>query len=90
MVHILTLKGHTEGVYSIIDDYGDQIIPMFEEEDDALRYSIQLEEDQQDHPELQIVEIEKELFVAACIDREQKFAFISKDDFIVPPKPFKQ
>jgi hypothetical protein len=89
MVHILTLKGHTEGVYSIIDDYGDQIIPMFEEEDDALRYSIQLK-DQQDHPELQIVEIEKELFVAACIDREQKFAFISKDDFIVPPKPFKQ
>ena len=39
MMFILTLKDKPEGVFSIIDtDCGDQIIPIFECEDDAERY----------------------------------------------------
>ena len=41
---ILTLKNKPEGVFSVIDDTnGEQIIPIFECEDDAERYQEQLE-----------------------------------------------
>jgi hypothetical protein len=41
---ILTLKDKPEGVFSVIDDTnGEQIIPIFECEDDAERYQEQLQ-----------------------------------------------
>lgn len=83
--YILTLIDKPEGVYSLVDkDLGDHVIPIFEEQDDAERYAIQLVE-LDDGPELQIVEIEKELIIGACEDRDQRYAIISKDDFIIPP-----
>ena len=82
---ILTLKNKPEGVFSIIDrKNGDHIIPIFEEEDDAVRYAIQLEEETRT-PELQIVEVDRELMVSACEEREQKYAIIAVDDFLIPP-----
>lgn len=82
---ILTLKNKPEGVFSVIDrKNGEHIIPIFEEEDDAVRYAIQLEEDTAT-PELQIVEIDRELMIAACEEREQKYAIITVDDFLIPP-----
>jgi hypothetical protein len=34
---------------------------------------------------LNIVEIEKNIFVDACTDREQKYAIITPDDLLIPP-----
>ena len=39
-----------------------------------------------DHPELQIIEVDEEVIVTACEDRDQKYAIIGVDDFLVPPK----
>ena len=83
--YILTLVEQPEGVFSIIDRMsGDQIIPIFENQDDAERYALQLIEDEE-APELQLVEIEKELIVAACEQRNHRYAIITVDDFIIPP-----
>ena len=38
--------------------------------------------------ELQMIEIEKDLIVYACEQREQKYAIITVDDFIIPPDDF--
>ena len=39
-MYILTIYGkETEGAYSVADDEGDQILYLFEEEDDAMRYA---------------------------------------------------
>ena len=85
LTYILTLKEHPEGVFSLIDrENGDKVIPVFENEDDAERYAIQLTTED-DAPDLQIVEIEKELIIAACEERNQRYAIITVDDFIIPP-----
>ena len=43
---ILTINGReTEGAYSVVDDDGEQTLYLFEEEDDAVRYAMMLEED---------------------------------------------
>jgi len=39
-----------------------------------------------DNPPLQIVEIEREMIIDACEDRYHKYAIITKDDFLIPPK----
>lgn len=83
--YILTLTDQPEGVFSLIDRMsGDQIIPIFENQDDAERYALQLIDDEAG-PELQLVEIEKELIIAACEQRNHRYAIITVDDFIIPP-----
>ena len=54
---ILTIAGkEREGAYSVEDENGVQILYLFEEEDDAERYVMMLEE--QDYPEMNILEVE--------------------------------
>ena len=85
MMFILTLKDKPDGVFSVIDDTnGEQIIPIFECEDDAERYQEQLEY-QAERYKLQVLEIPEEVIVNACRERDQKYAIITEDDFIVPP-----
>jgi len=40
----------------------------------------------EEHPTLQVVEIDDEVIIKACEDRFQKYAIITKDDFLIPPK----
>lgn len=82
---ILTLKNRPDGVFSIITDDGEQIIPIFECEDDIDRYHNLMGEDER-NPPLQIVEIDREVIVEACEERYHKYAIITKDDFLIPPK----
>lgn len=83
-VYILTLKNRPDGVFSVMDDYGDHVIPIFESEDDVERYYYMIQE-LDDHPEMQILEVEEKVIVEACEDRSQKYVIISEDDFMVPP-----
>ncbi|MGA1703041.1 MAG: DUF3110 domain-containing protein [Methylophilaceae bacterium] len=85
MMYILTLKDKPDGVFSVISDEGEQIIPIFECEDDAERYHMQMEMIE-DYPQMQIYEIEEEIIVNACEERDQKYAIITIDDFLIPPK----
>ena len=49
---IITLKGHPQGIYSVFDSKDERIVPLFVEEDDADRYVMALEEDEE-NPELE-------------------------------------
>ena len=83
--YILTLKDKPEGVFSVVVTItGDHVIPIFDEQDDAERYAIQLIE-RENGPELQIVEIDQDLIIEACDERDQRYAIITVDDFIIPP-----
>tara|TARA_B100000029_G_scaffold288985_1_gene282732 strand:- start:5838 stop:6107 length:270 start_codon:yes stop_codon:yes gene_type:complete len=85
MSYILTLIGRPEGVFSVIDqNSGEHVIPIFENEDDMLRYHIQLEAEA-NNPPLQIVEVPMEQIVTACNERNQKCVIITVDDMMIPP-----
>lgn len=84
-MYILTLADKVEGVFSVIDEDQDQIIPIFEHADDAERYNGMMAMDST-NPLLQVVEIDDELIINACEERYQKYAIITKDDFLIPPK----
>ena len=81
---IITLKDIPSGIFSVFDDNEDRIIPLFEEEDDAIRYLLQLEESD-DTPDLEVLDVEQEVIISACRSHGQKYSIISSDDFIIPP-----
>ena len=81
---VITLKDHPQGIYSVFDKQEDRIVPLFEQADDALRYVMQLSEDEE-NPELQIMNVQPDQIIQACRMQGQKYSIISADDFIVPP-----
>ena len=81
---VLTLQNHPDGVYSVFDEAEDRVIPIFIENDDAERYLMMMEIDD-DYPPMQVVEMEDHVIIGACQDRGQKFSIITPDDFLIPP-----
>ena len=82
---ILTINGREkEGAYSVTDDDGEQIIYLFEEEDDAIRYAMMLEEE--DYPEMHVIEVEDEVIIKTCKQYEYNYTIITENDIVIPPK----
>jgi len=82
---ILTINGReTEGAYSVVDDEGEHILYLFEEEDDAVRYAMMLEED--GYPEMHVIEIEDEVMVKTCELHGYQYTLITPNDIVIPPK----
>ena len=81
---ILTILGkETEGAYSVADEEGKDILYIFEEEDDASRYAMMLEES--GSPEMNVIEVEDEVMLKTCILHEYKFTIITPNDIVIPP-----
>ena len=82
---ILTINGREqEGAYSVTDDDGDQILYLFEEEDDAARYAMMLED--QDESEMDVVEVDDALAIKTCRMYNYKYAVVTPNDIVIPPK----
>lgn len=81
---IITVAGkEKEGAYSVIDDDGEQVLYIFIEEDDAERYSMQLEE--LDYPEMNVLEVEDEIIIKTCEMHDHRYTVITSDDIVIPP-----
>ena len=81
---VLTLENQPDGVYSVYDEEDKKVIPIFQLEDDADRYLLQLQENIS-YPKMEVVEMEDHVIIDACQQRGQKFSIITPDDFIIPP-----
>jgi len=81
---ILTIRGKEEqGAYSVIDDEGEHILYLFQEEDDAVRYAMMLEEE--GSPEMHVIEIEDQLMIKTCQMHGYQYTIITPDDIVIPP-----
>ena len=84
-MYILTIYGkETDGAYSVENEDGEQILYLFEGEDDAMRYAMMLEDD--GAPEMHIIEVEDEVMVKTCEMHDYKYTIITKHDVVIPPK----
>jgi len=84
---LLTLKDKKdEGAYAVQDSHGDKVLFLFEEEDDATRYAIMLNDDDHYQRNMDVVEVEDELAIKTCKMYNYKYAVITPDDIVIPPK----
>jgi len=83
-MYIITVKGkEKEGAYSVVDDDQEQVLYIFVQQDDATRYSLQLEE--LDYPKMKVIEIEDDLMIKTCEIHGHRYTIITPDDTVVPP-----
>ena len=84
---LLTLKGRKDdGAYAVQDQYGEKVLFLFEEEDDATRYAMMLEENEDYEKEMDVVEVDDELAIKTCKMYNYRYAVITPDDIVIPPK----
>ena len=82
---ILTISGkEKEGSYAVTDKKGGQILYIFEQEDDADRYAMMLEDD--GYPNMTVVEVDEDLMIKTCHIHGHEYAIITKNDIVIPPE----
>ena len=57
---------------------------LFEDEDDATRYAMMLED--QEAATMDVVEVDDELAIKTCKHYNYKYAVITPNDIVIPPK----
>ena len=83
---LLTIKDkQNEGAYAVPDEYGDTVLFLFEKEDDAERYAMMINE-QDVKRQMEIIDVEAELALKTCKMYNYKYAVITPDDIVIPPK----
>ena len=81
---ILTISGkEREGAYSVMDEDGDQILYLFEQEDDAVRFAMMLEDE--DYPQMHVMEVEDAVMIKTCEMHGYNYTVITPDDIVIPP-----
>jgi hypothetical protein len=82
---ILTVQGKTdEGAYAVKDEQGDKVLFLFQEEDDAVRYALMLEDNED--IEMDVIEVDPDLAINTCRVYNYKYAVITSNDIVIPPK----
>jgi hypothetical protein len=83
---LLTLKDRKDdGAYALQNKMGEKVLVLFEEEDDATRYAMMLEEDEDD-TEMEVIEVDGALAIRTCKLYNYKYSIITPNDIVVPPK----
>ena len=84
-MYLLTINEKKDnGAYAVLNRYGEKVLFMFEEEDDAERYKLMLESDEDN--EMNVIEIDDSLAIMTCKRYNYKYAVITPNDIVIPPK----
>ena len=83
-MYILTVHGkENEGAYSVENEDGNHVLYLFQEQDDATRYALMLEDD--DYPEMHVIEVEPDMMIGVCEQHGYEYTVITPNDIVIPP-----
>ena len=85
-MYLLTLKHRKDdGAYAVQDIEGDKVLFLFQQEDDAARYAMMLENQDMKHlKKMEIIEVDDDLAIKTCTMYNYKYAVITPDDLVIP------
>ena len=85
---LLTLRSDKnnkeEGAYAVHNKYGEKVLFMFQKKDDANRYAMMMEEDQDS--EMNVIEVDDNVAIMTCKRYNYKYAVVTPNDIVIPPK----
>ncbi len=83
-MYLLTLKDKVDdGAYAVTDKYGEKVLFLFQKEDDAERYALQIEN--QEDTSMKVIEVDDNLAIITCRRYNYKYTVITPNDIIIPP-----
>ncbi len=84
-MYLLTLDSkRDDGAYAVNDAGGDKVLMLFETEDDAERYAMQL--NNQEDSDMIVMEVDGKLAIKTCRQYNYKYAVITPNDIVIPPR----
>ena len=84
-MHLLAVAGKEDsGAYAVDDRFGQKVLYLFVEEDDAERYAMMLED--VGYPEMNVIEVDEDLMMKTCHMHGYEYAIITKNDIVIPPE----
>jgi len=85
-MYLLTIANSSDdGAYALKDKYGEKVLLMFEEEDDATRYALMLKDSEEYAKEMTVVEVEDDLAIKTCKMHNYKYTVVTPNDIVIPP-----
>ena len=81
---LLCEDGKREGAYAVKDINNDKVLFLFEQEDDAERYRMQLESEED--AIMEVVEVDEDVAIKACEMYNYKYTVITPNDIVFPNK----
>lgn len=83
-MYLIAIDGkEDEGAYAAIDEFGNHILYIFEDEDDATRFAMLLEED--DYPKMSVMEVDEKVAIKACDLHGYEYRIFTSEDIVIPP-----
>ena len=83
-MYLLSLdRNPADGAYAVADKYGEKVLFLFQKEDDAERYKLQLE--CQEDNNMKVIEVDDNLAIITCRRYNYKYTVITPNDIIIPP-----
>jgi hypothetical protein len=83
-MYVIALKDNLiEGLYAVEDEFGQKILYLFSDHDDAERFVGLLEAN--DYPELEVIEVEDKRTLNLCEQNDYTYLIINPDDLMIPP-----
>nr|BAR29461.1 hypothetical protein [uncultured Mediterranean phage uvMED]BAR29529.1 hypothetical protein [uncultured Mediterranean phage uvMED] len=81
---IITLDGHQgEGAYAVHDEHGENVLYLFVDKDDAMRYAGLLEAE--DFPPIVVTKVADKEVISTCEKVNCKYSIITPDVLVIPP-----
>ena len=85
---LLTLRSDKnnkeEGAYAVHNKYGEKVLFMFQQEDDANRYAMMMED--QEDSKMDVIEVDDNVAIMTCKRYNYKYAVVTPNDIVIPPK----
>ena len=85
---LLTVKSdknnREEGAYAVHNKYGEKVLFMFQKEDDANRYAMMMED--QEDSKMDVIEVDDNVAIMTCKRYNYKYAVVTPNDIVIPPK----
>jgi|TARA_B100000700_G_scaffold215552_1_gene236933 hypothetical protein len=85
---LLTLRSdknnREEGAYAVHNKYGEKVLFMFQKEDDANRYAMMMED--QEDSKMDVIEVDDNVAIMTCKRYNYKYAVVTPNDIVIPPK----
>ncbi|AXQ70566.1 hypothetical protein HOU04_gp167 [Synechococcus phage S-T4] len=84
---LIRKTGKEEGAYAVFNKNYEKVLFLFEDEDDASRYAMMLE-DQNENQDLSVetVKVDPDMAIKTCHIKGINYTIITPNDFVIPPK----
>jgi len=70
--------------FAIPNAEGEKVLFLFEEEDDAIRYGMMVDDKDIYEEKMEVIEIDDELAISACIASDYKYTIVTPYDIVIP------